>query len=242
MSDPLRERLLRLLFPHKCFCCTALLPDGGYLCPACAKTLPRIEPGRFPNLPPFVRVAAPLYYKDGVRQGIHRFKYDGRSYYAAFLAGLMAERLLEIPGLPRFDLLTYVPPAPHKLRQRGFCPAGMLAQQLSRRLKIRVRDGLIGHTENTVAQMTLSDRLEREANARQSFAGVRGVRLHGERILLVDDVLTPGSTARRCASLLARAGAGEIWMAAAAVVPHQEWESPDMPRFSEKDVERAGIL
>ncbi len=151
MSDPLRERLLRLLFPHKCFCCTALLPDGGYLCPACAKTLPRIEPGRFPNLPPFVRVAAPLYYKDGVRQGIHRFKYDGRSYYAAFLAGLMAERLLEIPGLPRFDLLTYVPPAPHKLRQRGFCPAGMLAQQLSRRLKIRVRDGLIGHTENTVA-------------------------------------------------------------------------------------------
>ncbi len=118
----------------------------------------------------------------------------------------------------------------------------MLAQQLSGRLKIRVRDGLIGHTENTVAQMTLSDRLEREANARQSFAGVRGVRLHGERILLVDDVLTTGSTARRCASLLARAGAGEIWMAAAAVVPHQEWESPDMPRFSEKDVERAGIL
>ena len=203
MSDPLRERLLRLLFPHKCFCCTALLPDGGYLCPACAKTLPRIEPGRFPNLPPFVRVAAPLYYKDGVRQGIHRFKYDGRSYYAAFLAGLMAERLLEIPGLPRFDLLTYVPPAPHKLRQRGFCPAGMLAQQLSGRLKIRVRDGLIGHTENTVAQMTLSDRLEREANARQSFAGVRdfaGGRCADHRLYRAK-MRQPAGTCRRWGNL-----------------------------------------
>lgn len=242
MSEPLRETLLRLLFPHKCFCCTALLPDSGYLCSACAEALPRIEPGCFPKLPPFVRVVAPLYYKDGVRQGIHRFKYDGRSYYAAFLAGLMAERLLNIPDLPRFDLLTYVPPAPRKLRERGFCPAGMLARQLSEQLKVRLRDGLIGHTGNRVAQMTLSGHLEREENARRSFVGVRGVRLNGERILLVDDVLTTGSTARRCASLLMRAGAGEIWLVTAAAVPRQEWESPDGPSFSEKGVERAGIL
>lgn len=242
MGEPLRETLLRLLFPHRCFCCAALLPDNGYLCPSCAAALPRIQPNFFPKLPPFARVVVPLYYKAGVRDGIHRFKYDGRSYYAAFLAGLMAEQLLKLPSLPRFDLLTYVPPAPHKLRERGFCPAGMLARQLSGRLEIKVRDGLIGHTGNTVAQMTLSGRSDREENARKSFAGVRGVRLNGERVLLVDDVLTTGSTAQRCAHLLARAGAGEIWLVTAAAVPYQEWETSDRPPFYEKGVERDGIL
>ena len=144
---------------------------------------------------------------------------SGRSYYAPFLAALMAKRVRGDFGDGAFDLVTWVPLHRKKLRQRGFCQTELLARELSRRLSAPVVGGLLAHTGRGGAQARQEGAAAREHNAREAFSLCRGAALKGERVLLVDDVLTTGATARRCAELLKKAGAGEVFLAAAATTP-----------------------
>lgn len=222
MGERWRERLLTLLFPHKCFLCGRVLSGTGWLCGGCA--LPETEDlcprcGKEWNACICGAVAydgasAPLWYVQGVRVGIHRFKYDGRAYYAAFLGELMADRVLADLGRVPFDLITYVPMHPKKRRARGYCQSELLARQVAGRLDLPLEETL-SHTKNRRAQMEQKGLADRRENAKKSFTSLEKD-LSGLRVLLVDDVLTTGSTASRCAELLKEQGAASVYVLAAA--------------------------
>lgn len=230
MKRPLAERLWALFFPHRCFlchsevvaadawlcktCAPSLPLTAGQLCRRCGKALEDCRCGR--SDPNYDGAAAALFYTDAVAQGIRRFKYGGKRYYACFLAGLMADSVREtFEGVP-FSAITYVPLHPDKQRRRGFCQTQLLAQELSEQLHIPIESGFLRHTEGGKTQMKQKGVDARRKNAKHSFSIRRDAKLDGNTYLLVDDVLTTGSTADRCAFLMHQKGANAVYLAVAA--------------------------
>jgi len=116
-----------------------------------------------------------------------------------------------VPELARepWDWLVPVPLHPAKEREREFNQAARLATRLGAASGIPTHLRLLRRVKATRTQ-TLLTRSERAGNMHDAFVPRAGVKLHGERIVLVDDVFTTGATASACARALRRAGAGEV--------------------------------
>ncbi len=140
---------------------------------------------------------------------IHRYKYQQALWFEPFLAGLLVRAAGPILRSESWDLIVPVPLHPLKKREREFNQADRLARCLGRATGLPVDARLLRRVEFTRTQ-TLLTRPERAANVRRAFAFAPGRRLEGERIVLLDDVLTTGATTSACAHVLHNAGAGEI--------------------------------
>lgn len=154
------------------------------------------------------------------RQIIHKLKFKDARYLAKPLAKLMAERVvLSLGGIDEvrkaFDCITFIPSSKEKLRYRGYNQAQLLAKYLSKELGIPLEELLIKTKETPPVR--LAGREERKIMLEGVFmlgpkAELAGRRLKGDlplkgvRVLLVDDVLTTGSTAGEAALVLKNAG------------------------------------
>ena len=120
--------LLDLLFPPRCAFCRALLRRGeSGLCQRCQRELPWISGPAAEQKPEFVSLcASPLWYEGAVRASFHRFKFKGRSGYAQVYGRLTAQCVRDhLSG--RYDLITWVPLSPERLKKRGYDQAMLLA-------------------------------------------------------------------------------------------------------------------
>ena len=235
LRNPFRG-LVSLFYPPFCALCSGVVELGEYLCPVCAAKVTRIFPpfcakcsqpfdgaitGSFTCANCEDRVlhfdaAVSAYRSRGVvRKVMLDFKYGRRIHLRHLLGGWLAESLVD-PRLAgrRFDLIVPVPLHPAKKRERGFNQAEVLATVLRRRCRLRVEDAL-QRTRYTETQ-THFDRDERMQNLKGAFRLRRGSNVQDLRMLLVDDVLTTGSTLSECASVLKKAGALSVHAATAA--------------------------
>jgi competence protein ComFC len=144
-----------------------------------------------------------------VLEAIHRYKYQQAEWFEPFLADLLCREA--VPSLREggWTAVVPVPLHPRKERERGFNQAGRLATRLGRAGELSVRHDWVRRVEFTRTQ-TLLTRNQRAANMRGAFEVRPGLRLHGERIVLVDDVLTTGATTSACAKVLLDAGAARV--------------------------------
>ncbi len=144
-----------------------------------------------------------------VREAIHRYKYQRALWFEPFLADLFLRQA--VPQLPEqdWDFIVPVPLHAVKRREREFNQAERLAAHLSAATQIPLSPKLLCRVRPTATQ-TLLTRQQRAANMRGAFAVRRGVRLNGERVILVDDVFTTGATTSACARVLRAAGAGDV--------------------------------
>ncbi|MGD1086498.1 MAG: ComF family protein [Verrucomicrobiota bacterium] len=149
---------------------------------------------------------------------IHRYKYNRALWFEPFLAGLLVSRASSPLAAEKWDFIAPVPLYPVKEREREFNQAARLAARLGRAVKIPVNERLLRRVKPTTTQTRLT-REQRAENVRQAFAFCGKKKLNGEKIVLVDDVLTTGATTNACAAALRKAGAGEIcvWTVARAV-------------------------
>jgi ComF family protein len=224
--------LLDLLFPPFCPVCRARLGDERRdpLCGGCWAGLERItgpvcrvcglpldapaepEPrGRTCGAcrlspPAFSYARAAARYGDTVRQAVHAFKFGRRRALAGPLGDLLAGVPLAAPGP---DLVIPVPLHPARERERGFNQAALLATRLGRAAGVPVDGSVLRRVRPTAAQADLPAR-DRQHNVRGAFAVRRPERVSGRHVLLVDDVLTTGSTAGSCAAALLDAGAAAV--------------------------------
>ena len=145
-------------------------------------------------------------YEGTLRELIHLYKYDRIQTLARPLAELLAAAL---PLDERFDAVTPVPLHWRKQWQRGFNQSDLLARAVARRRGIPVVRAL-RRTRSTQTQAGLSN-TERRKNVAAAFQCRRsGETLAGRRVLLIDDVMTTGSTAAACARVLKQAGAARV--------------------------------
>ena len=144
-------------------------------------------------------------YESELRELIHLFKY-GRIQTLARPLGRMLSSAL--PREEHFDLI--VPMPIHWLRrwQRGFNQAELLAQELSRRTFLPVRNAAC-RVHHKTAQAGLTN-AKRRLNVAGAFRVQNRSDVQGKRVLLIDDVMTTGATASACAKALKRAGAAHV--------------------------------
>jgi ComF family protein len=146
---------------------------------------------------------------NAVRELIHRYKYQRALWFESFLAQLLLRQALPVLGRRDWEFIVPVPLHPVKQREREFNQAERLAAQLSAATGIPLNTGLVRRIRPTATQ-TLLTRQQRAANMRGAFAVRPGVRLNGERVVLMDDVFTTGATTNACAQVLRAAGAGDV--------------------------------
>ena len=144
-----------------------------------------------------------------VLEAIHSYKYQRALWFEPFLADLLVREAGPVLREQKWNCLVPVPLHPTKKREREFNQAERLAQRLSDATDIPVNTHWLRRILPTSTQTRLT-REQRAANMRGAFAMTNGRRLHGERLVLLDDVFTTGATTSACARVLRAAGAGEV--------------------------------
>jgi len=146
-----------------------------------------------------------------LRQVLHSFKYEGKTFLARALVQLLQPCCQEIGQTAAIDFVVPVPLHRTRLRTRGFNQAAILAHHLGRDLKIPVKYQELRRVRQTDPQVGLS-RSQRRANVRGAFR-IRGAKeFKGKTLLLVDDVMTTGETVNQCAQVLKRHGAKTVFV------------------------------
>jgi ComF family protein len=198
-----------------CGDCDRALPRLGACCARCALPLPAAGTcgACLRRASRFDAACAAFEYRFPVDRLIGRFKFAGDLAVGAWLAGRLAER---VSSETRPDLLVVPPLSAHGLRERGFNQAVEIAKVLSSRLGRRLAPTAITKVRETPTQHLLDAR-GRRANLRGAFAC--GVRLAGEAVAIVDDVVTTGATADVLAGVLKDAGAGRVVVWSVARTP-----------------------
>ena len=166
-------------------------------------------------------------YEGVLRELIHLYKYGRVRTLAKPLGDLLAAAL---PREERFDAVTAVPLHWRRQWQRGFNQSELLARSMAARYGIPVVQTL-RRVRATLTQAGLSNTGRRQ-NVATAFECRRGAgALAGKRILLIDDVLTTGSTAAACARVLKRVGAAQVALLAVARVDRrmEGWRGATAP-------------
>ncbi|WP_368669673.1 ComF family protein [Roseibium sp. RKSG952] len=168
-----------------------------------------MSPRAIAEPPLFDRARAVAIYSGKAREMVHRFKYGARRELAAPMARLMARA-----GQELFEddcLLVPVPLHWTRRIERRFNQAADLAVELGRETGQPVLLQGLQRTRKTQRQVGLSGK-DRIRNVRGAFAVSEAgrARVFGQRIVLVDDVLTTGSTVQTCVRVLRSAGAGQV--------------------------------
>ena len=228
LRQALQRPLLNIaahLLPGSCLLCAAD-SAGSLLCPACTADLPPLPAALCPQCgeettlgercgaclkdpPAFARTIALFRYEFPVDRLIQALKYGHQLALAAWLGHRLGGRL----AAADHDLLLPLPLHPSRLRTRGFNQSLEIARATSKTLGIPLNPELLTRIRATPPQAGLPLK-ERGRNVRGAFEC--GGDLAGQRILLMDDVMTSGSTLREAARILKLHGAGQITVAVAA--------------------------
>jgi ComF family protein len=207
-------------------------PIGGGVCSVCGERL--VSPHAFSGEHgeprcglcrrmehPYTKAAAYGSYEGGLRDLIHMLKYQGVRPAANVLGRMLAEVLDGLrPSIGDARLIVVpVPLHTAKSRQRGFNQSEVIAKIALKLTASPEKYALVAdaleRTRDTQSQIGLT-RHQRRENLRGAFRVKHPDTIAGQEILLVDDVLTTGTTASECARVLRRAGAARVWVATVA--------------------------
>jgi ComF family protein len=195
---------LDLLFPPACVGCHRV---GSLLCPKCVAAIIPVPARVIPSLDAICAAGA---YESPLSDAVQALKYHGATRLAGPLGALLATQIAACGW--EVDLVCPVPLHPNRVRERGYNQAALIGAAIARTLGCpaiaaaeRLRD--------TPSQTHLSAR-ERRDNMAGAFGALPAAR--GQRVLLVDDVLTTGATLSACAAALRDAGAALVYGGAIA--------------------------
>ncbi|MGH9530080.1 MAG: ComF family protein, partial [Terriglobales bacterium] len=178
--------------------------------------------------PPYAAASAYGSYDTQLRDLIHLLKYDkvvpaskllGERLGEAIKKGMEAQIVKQQPlfeGPP--ILLVPVPLHSSKFRERGFNQAELIARAALKHAigkRFELNTNLLKRRRVTTSQIGLTQN-QRKENLRGAFVVTKPEMVSGREVLLVDDVLTTGTTASECARVLRRAGTSKVWVATVA--------------------------
>lgn len=219
--------LISLAFPNLCMVCARhLLKREKEICKPCADRLPYTY---FHKLPAnavervfwgrveVVHATSLLFFRKGeqAQQILHAIKYKGNHALGEEMGRLLGEALWQSEWLKEIDLIVPVPLHPKKLRMRGFNQSETIARGLSECVNIPYSCDVLRRALFTSTQ-TRKSRYERYQNMEGVFAVADAQLLEGKHVLLIDDVLTTGSTLEACAQKVLEVNGTKVSMATLA--------------------------
>ena len=233
----LTKILIKLLFPGSCPVCgevqEQLLTDDGVarICPACEKRLKRVaqpfclrcgkplEADRIrreycadctKRTHAFVQGRAVFVYQGAIIGSMHRLKYGNRRDFAAIFAREAYETYGSWIRRIEPDALIPIPLHKKRRRERGYNQAQLIAEALAGLTGIQVEKNLLLRTLYTQPQRQLSAR-ERKNNLKNAFQMSKKI-VQLEKVLLIDDIYTTGSTVDAAAETLMGAGVKKVYV------------------------------
>ena len=211
-----------LLYPNKCPCCTRAIPKGETLCASCRKTLRRIEGERCMRCGReiyacdcragdfrFERCVSSYRYDGSASGAVLLYKNGGQNGNVTFLSKTVADQVAADYADLAFDCVTAVPPSLMSRLIRRAEPVDLLGAEVAKLLSIPYKRLLSCRLGG--AMQKASSRVRRFKNVRGKFKARADVK--GMTVLLIDDVMTTGSTLNECARVLRKAGAAQVYCA-----------------------------
>ena len=184
------------------------------ICSKCKKDLPYTENGGILKGNFFTSVVSPLYYENDVREALLRYKFYQMTVYANPFGGLLAECAAEYID-EKVDIISWVPLSPKRLRTRGYDQARMLAEIVGEQLGIPCVP-LLRKVRHTAPQSRTGGEEKRRRNISGAYEVIDKSLIDRKVILLIDDIVTTGSTFAECAKTLGKGGADKVYCAAVA--------------------------
>ncbi len=229
MLPTLLEATSSLFFPKICPSCDELLPptDRQGVCQACASSLLQIQApfcklcgrtaltrenrcGQCNDLRPSYDAAfSALLYEGKTRELLQTFKYQGQKSLASFFSQKLMEFIHRHLDRAQIHDVVSVPMEAGQQNERGFNQAALLSKAVAKQLQKPDRSRFLIKKKSRQHQSLLNKR-ERTLNIEGSFAARANHPFLGKKILLIDDILTTGSTASECAKVLKSAGAVSV--------------------------------
>jgi len=202
-----------LFFPLVCEGCGNLLfRNEDTICTRCLAGLPKTNFHQYPDNPvmetfwgriKLESATSFLYYaKAGkVQRMIHNFKYHQKKDVGSVLGKMFASDLRTSPFFSNVQVLIPVPLHWTKQKTRGFNQSEVIARAMGQIMKTKVETQVLYRRFATDTQ-TKKSRLKRVENVSGKFALQNPEKIAGQHVMLIDDVITTGSTIEECASLL----------------------------------------
>ena len=201
------DRLLDWLYPPLCpFCQRVLDQVSGerLLCSRCREELPWLRDHQLERvLEGGISCLSALRYQGDAAQSVRRYKFSGRRMYAPCYGAVLAQIA------PAGDLITWMPLGPKRRRERGYNQAELMAREAAARLQLPALP-LLDKPRDNPAQSGLEAEADRRSNVSGVCRPLAGADCRGKRVLLVDDVVTTGSTLLEGCRVLREMGAREV--------------------------------
>lgn len=227
-----------LLWPPACIGCGAAVIEPDHLCPVCWRAMPfvtppvcmrygtplpfdlgadAVSPVAISDPPVFDRARSVARYDGLARELVHRLKYGDRTELARPMGRLMAEAGGEL--LETATLLVPVPLHRFRFWGRRFNQAALLAAEIGKSKKLPVGFESLKRVRATRPQVGLT-RAERADNLARALTvpAQERLRVAGQRVVLIDDVMTTASTGNAASRALLKAGAASVDLLVFAVV------------------------
>ncbi len=204
----MKDKLIDLIFPKACLGCGK---PNQFLCPNCFRHLPLNPKAVLEDtwLDPLSRVAVASEYDHLlVKKVIHTYKYHFIKELAEPLGVLISRQLKRIGWASKNTILIPVPLHQRRLRWRGFNQSELLSEKISQELDLALAKQIIIRTKNTPPQVKFKRTEQRQKNLKQAFAlnhqSINPKRsfFRNKTFILIDDVMTSGTTLQECAQVL----------------------------------------
>ncbi len=181
-----------------CPCCKKNITPNGELCFACMQNHSVGFDGVF---------VASSYHDPLLKKVIHYYKYRFVRDLAKPLALLLAQSLHNSHMIAP-DIIIPIPLHSRRLRWRGFNQAEELARALD--LQIPINTDILKRVRYTAPQVSMKNKIDRQKNIKNAFCVTPAHNIEGQKILLIDDIMTTGTTLSECATVLKKSGAQSV--------------------------------
>lgn len=201
-----------LLFPTKDLCFFCKDRSGyimGYICNDCRERLDVLDKKIKVDSIYVEGVFYSLSYNRFLREIVHDFKFNGKSYLYKPLARIMCETIIINDLQKDIDIILFVPSHKKKEAVRGYNQAELLAKYISKELSIPISLNNLIKIKGTKEQSSLT-RLERMNNLKNSLRIRDRLEIKNKNILLIDDIITTGTTMEECSKILMDNGARKV--------------------------------
>lgn len=220
--------LLNTFFPRICAgCANVLTKNEDIVCTECLYRLPIIQEQRdaeelikqqLYGRVPLSRAASLLFYrKNGLSQHlIHQLKYQGDERISTYLGNWLAGRLQNLSWPHDIDIVIPVPLHKNRKRQRGYNQVTGFGKALARNLKTSYDAHILRKSFDTHTQV-FKDRFARSALSDSYFSLQNKERITHKHLLLIDDIITTGTTLETCTRSLLKGAPSKISIATMAI-------------------------